>query len=395
MIDFKEKSKKIKRIIFFIEHKFTRRDYKRFGIEILEKNGYEVLVWDFTLFIHENILNLYSPNDACEYPNWTSINSENSALKNIDLLSDEDIVVAFGFHNNYKKRKIFQKLTTKNIAYGVNNQNSLPSPDIENKNVLLKILNLLLNFKNLRNSIYLNFPILFPKINPPTFIMAGGSDTVKKKNKSTEIVWTHKMDYDLFLSSIKNKKKKPPFKKYVLCIDEYLPFHPDNIYENRKKIDPVKYYSLLTKFFKEVELREGCPVIIAAHPSSQYESHPDYYQGRSVIKDKTIELVKDCRFVITFASTSLNYAVLFNKPVIFIKMNLIADIYNHWVEVMAKNLRGKIISLDSKINENQYNDAKIINKNYFKSYKEKYIKKSGTPEINSWEIFANYLKNKD
>ena len=253
MIDFKEKPKKIKRIIFFIEHQLTRRDYERFGIEILEKIGFKVLVWDFSTFIFENILKLYSATDAYEYPNLTIINSEKSALKNIDLLSDEDIVVAFGFRNNYKKRKIFQKLTKKNIPFGFNNQNSIPYPDIENKVVFMKILNLLLNFKNLRNSFYLKFPIFFPKINPPSFIIAGGSDTVKKISKLTDIVWTHTMDYDLFLNSTKNKKIKSPFKKYVLWLDEYIPFHPDGIYENWKKIDPVKYYSLLLSFLMKLK----------------------------------------------------------------------------------------------------------------------------------------------
>jgi len=38
----------IKRIIFLVEMKFNFRDYQRFGIEILQQNGFSVEVWDMT-----------------------------------------------------------------------------------------------------------------------------------------------------------------------------------------------------------------------------------------------------------------------------------------------------------------------------------------------------------
>ena len=42
---------KIKKVIYIIETRFNKRDYDRFGIEILKKNGFEVEVWDFTPFL--------------------------------------------------------------------------------------------------------------------------------------------------------------------------------------------------------------------------------------------------------------------------------------------------------------------------------------------------------
>ena len=58
---------------------------------------------------------------------------------------------------------------------------------------------------------------------------------------------------------------------------------------------------------------------------------------------------------------------------------------------MANNLGGTIINADQDINENEYNNAKIISNKHFSSYKENYIKKAGTPEKNTWEIFIDYI----
>ncbi len=46
-----EKLPAITKVIYFVEAFFNARDYKRFGIEVLEKNRFDVEVWDFTPFI--------------------------------------------------------------------------------------------------------------------------------------------------------------------------------------------------------------------------------------------------------------------------------------------------------------------------------------------------------
>ena len=381
----------VKRIIFFIEAQFTTRDYNRFGVDFLIKNGYEVLIWDFTSFIHSKLINEYTPSDLLSYYNLSIISSEKTALNKINLLDKFDLVICYGFPNTFIKRNIFKHLSNKNITYGINRQNALPHTTIKSSIFFSKVLKLLFNNTDLLNYLYSKFQPFFVKIKPPNFIMASGEKTVNINNKFTKTIWTHKLDYDLYLDFIKNKNDEIPAEPYLLLLDEYIPFHPDGINEKWPKIDPIKYYSLITNFLSEIELKEKCPVIIAAHPRSQYESHPDYFQGRRVMKNKTIELVKNAKLVITHASTSSNFAVFFNKPIIFIKMNLISAFYDHWIETMASNLGSAILSVDEIINESEYNNAKIINIESYKSYKNNYIKKENSPDKNTWEIFVDYL----
>jgi hypothetical protein len=221
---------KIKRIIFFVEAQFSLRDYKRFGVEILEKNGYEVQIWDFTQLVNRKLFDEYTPSDIYDNSKISVISCEKTALVKINLLNESDLVISF-FLNTYMKRNIFEALSKNNIFYGFNTQNSLPSTKIKYSLFLLKLFKLLINHNDLINSLYSKFQSLFVKINPPNFIMVSGSKTVNINNKLTDIIWTHKLDYDIYLNFIQNNNKLP-VKPYILLLDEYIPFHPDGINEN-------------------------------------------------------------------------------------------------------------------------------------------------------------------
>jgi len=43
---------KIMKVIYLVESLFCKRDYERFGIDIMKENGFQVEVWDFTPFLY-------------------------------------------------------------------------------------------------------------------------------------------------------------------------------------------------------------------------------------------------------------------------------------------------------------------------------------------------------
>ena len=61
----------------------------------------------------------------------------------------------------------------------------------------------------------------------------------------------------------------------------------------------------------------GIKIIIAGHHASKYERFPKYFNRREVIYGKTGELIKHCEFAITRGSTAINFAIIYNKPIIF------------------------------------------------------------------------------
>jgi hypothetical protein len=154
-----------------------------------------------------------------------------------------------------------------------------------------------------------------------------------------------------------------------------------------KRINEHDFFRLINVFFDLLEKEYGLKVVIAAHPTANYDA--ETFRGREIIRLKTAELVKDSDFVISMWSTSTGYAVLNQKPIIFIYTNEMEQTYK---ESLMRGLYAFPIYLDSPI----YNIDKIthgtqvliknINKECYDRYKYNFLtshesENFSTPEI--------------
>ena len=140
-----------------------------------------------------------------------------------------------------------------------------------------------------------------------------GSNLINKQK--TKMIQVNSVDYDSYLD-IKNNNNRIIMSKYCVFLDEYLPFHPDSKMFNLQNINVEEYYNSINKFFQYLENEIGIEVVIAAHPKSEYEDK--IFNGRKIYKYKTSELVKNSEFVIAHMSSSISFAVLFYKPILFV-----------------------------------------------------------------------------
>jgi hypothetical protein len=129
-------------------------------------------------------------------------------------------------------------------------------------------------------------------------------------------------------------------------------------------------------------------VIIAAHPRSDYHKKNNPFNGRQCIINETINLVKYSKFVIIHSSTSTNYAVLYNKPIIFISSKKYTTIYQKKIQFHSSLFNKFPINIcqESKID---FEKEMKIDNDLYNNYKEDYIKETGTPEKPVWEVFAD------
>ncbi len=94
---------------------------------------------------------------------------------------------------------------------------------------------------------------------------------------------------------------------------------------------------------------------------------------------------------------SMNYAVLFKKPMIFIttdKFNRAITnslVEGPSIEWFASIFGKKAHNLNSKININ-IDEELVVNETAYNAYKNAYIKKNGSEELPYWQIFANHIK---
>ncbi|MFA4955707.1 MAG: hypothetical protein WC556_01875 [Candidatus Methanoperedens sp.] len=384
----------INKIIFFIESPLNQRDYNRFGFELLKKNGFELEVWDFSLILYSKILKdikIIEPikNEKC-YSFLTWKEAQSSIL---NLKPDCFIVCLISYQ--FESYNLYKALSKVKRPYCVFMANALPSIKIKRSvlyfNKLRKI-----NLLKIINLLFLQIPINYIGINPASIILAGGVKSTNYNfpiNKKTKTLWLHTLDYDIYLKDRNNLVQKDP--NMGVFLDEYLPFHPDNILLGLSIPSTAEeYYPTLCKFFDFIEKKYNVQIVIAAHPRSNYSDNPDYFGGRPVFRGKTAELVKRSGFIITHSSTSINFAVLQHKPIIFVTSN---RLNKNWkgllIELMASQLGKKPINLDNPISIDWKKELSI-NEEVYMNYQENYIKKTGSEELPFWQIFANHIKKK-
>ena len=153
-------------------------------------------------------------------------------------------------------------------------------------------------------------------------------------------------------------------------------------------------YESINKFEKETKL----PVIFAAHPKApnhMIEKFPDLLKGIEYQIDNTGELVKNSNMVLLHQSTAFAFAVLFNKPAIFLTSN---KLRNSWIgpriDNAAKNVNGQIINMDNDLNKPlDLQNLLKIDAGRYKNYLDQYIKVPNSPDVPLWEIFTNYIKS--
>ena len=327
--------RKTERVIFFLATKFNRRDYHRFGFDILQKRGYKVEAWDFSPFHRPEYYKYYNVPDPLIFTDHILLKSENEIKNMMENISQADIVVdAWMIINDYPF--IQDIIRKKMIFFGIIFLGSLPdSKPISNtgstvvskikkshktKKIVNVIYRKIVQTGSLFKSIILNKDN--SKVNP-SFIICGGEKANKSysgfSNVNIDVIKTHALDYDRYLEEESKNEDVDIESNYAIFLDEDFPFHPDHLHHgDDPDCDPEIYYSELNYFFKFFENSFGLPVLIAAHPRADYNIKENPFDGRKIILGKTIHYVKYSTIVLSHASTAKNFAILYNKPIVYI-----------------------------------------------------------------------------
>lgn len=381
--------------------RFNRRDYNRYGIEILQESGYEPEVWELTPFLDEEFFESYTPPDLFSYDGHTILARESDILEKIKELTSNDVVVSF-IGPNCRVQFIYDYLYSHDILFGIPELGLIPRTDIGRLGFLERLRKSLSAgtfIKDLLRKLksYLPAPGENCEIPPAGFLIAGGEKAVEYCNfpmdEHTSVIGAHAFDYDRYLERTKNNDAGREGEEYAVFLDEFLPYHPDFLRTSQPPPDAAEtYFDNINKFFDRFEEETGIKVVVCAHPRATYSDEFNPFKGRPIRSGDTIDEIRNATCVLGHASTAYNFAVIYQKPTAMLYHSRYSAKFVAAVKQRARYLGNRAIDI-SGYNPSQINDIFSIDRESYDNYFNDFIKAEGTPEKFIWEIFVDYLEN--
>jgi hypothetical protein len=358
---------------------------KALCLETLMEKGITIEWWDIVSLINESHVNHHLQNLSHLV---TQITTWDDLKEKIRLNSD---IAIFDAQTNFELRfwKMFFYLKKYNCKTFFVYPVSFPAPTIQ-KRILNKLLSLSL-FITVRNRILSYLLFTFKIIKRYDLILTVGLSAQKSFGKYSKVIPINSHDYETYMTHPNVIEKTAP---YIVFLDQYLPHHPDLQLQttNTDLINPEKYYTELNAFFDLIEKMYGANVIIAQHPKANYINF-NPFNGRKIFNNQTIDLVSNASLAITHGSASFAYAILYDKPLIFlynddIKKNL-AAVYT-LILTLSNYLEIEPIDFSSGVTHTaplQTNTTK------YQAYKYDFLTNKSTENLTNDVIMYNSLKS--
>jgi len=196
-------------------------------------------------------------------------------------------------------------------------------------------------------------------------------EAFRGKTQSTTLLFGHSDDYSNYLrTSLDHTAEITHSQKFAVLLDTSGPAFPDDFSQMalESTCTTAIWYPALAKFFDQLEVHTGVSVKIAGHYKSTHPPIAACFGNRAVHYGRTLELVRDCEFVITRESIAVSYAVIFRKPVIFIYSDEIeADrLSMQWPLHMASWLGTIPVNIDSP--PTNFTSLLQVNESRYKAY---------------------------
>jgi len=384
------------KIIYIRYIPLTAKIYKDFYMDEVVKVGIDVEYWDISaLFFKQD----FKQEDSSFLTNTRRINSYNElkkAIIELQPLSDKLFISIMTFEG--RVLKLYKLFTKYNCTLAVFGRNMLPLSVQNNKSISYIIKNL--SFEKIKR--YLDTKSIIKgkengSIKSYDIMFLGGTEGWKgigiineKDVFKAEIVNVNSDDYDNYLMF---KNDEPILTTdYILFLDEYLPLHPDTLLFDIKNVSEQQYYPELNAYFDRVEKQYEMPVVIAAHPKASRYKEEDFFNGRQVFFEKTLQLTKNAHFVLAHDTTSINYAISFEKKLHFITSKNIFNEINmvHRNTVNFANFLGCNLQWFDK--EEPINLIENFPLENYKRYRYGFQTSFETENKFSKDIFINFLK---
>jgi len=399
-----------KSIVFLMPVPFTHHHAKRYGLSLLEDKGIMPHVIDLSYLVHGKVFSQVYEGDPLKKTMVHQVRFFSEFENLVKELSQDAVFVDYlvGLSGiDIKYEKIFRILKKYHARYYVVSDADLPNSfaqqGVSKQSFLLKYSSIF-NIRWLGR--YIGRIILRVLVKHEIFyslpLKVFGTDSENMKNYMRKYdngrmvrVGINSSDHSSYLEYVNNTTEyQRQMEDTCVFLDENAIYSYDYDILKMKKIDSTRYLNAMNRLFQDIEQKTGLEVVIAAHPLSHYEKYPDAFDGRRIIKGKTVELVARSRLVVLHYSTAVSYAVLFNKPLLFVKTDdMVWAKRTNYIDAIAAELGVSAVNIDNK---EQLEELTFHLKGFpverFSKYKYKYLVTREVEDRFTWDIIAEELK---
>ena len=382
-------------VLFITETPFNARDYKRFGVDSLIQQGFSVHVFDCTPMLHPILYDKQTLVKKAKNYSYQTIVHSVMFVEHLKLIGGHVTAIPL-IKFRLLSYKIFKILSRYKIEYSLFSFSLSPAEAIRAKKSFGERFITyvrLLSVSRLQTKAIYRLPLWLLGLSPARYEFCALDSSNKHPNiidNRTERFVIHSLDYEIYQEDIEYDDH---FSGSIIFLDQNWPIHPDFTLEAITSLPPKKkYFDEMCDLFEMLEERYATEVIISAHPSSNVSLLHKNFKGRKVFSGRVNDLVKSSSFCIAHHSTSINYAVLHNKPLMFVTtsdvekcshMQSCIKAYTSYFNVSAFNISNDV--------DLSFIDDLGIDENVYGQYKKDFIKSEGSLVGNFWTIVGRKI----
>jgi len=378
---------KKKLILILFSYKFKSHYIERFNVNEFNKvKDVDVEIHQLIDFVFPSFKKAFQRNDTHKCLKiFKDINSWKKRIKFLKKKYKENVIIIntvqsislnsfkINFFLKEKKIKILEFVYKLSLVSSLSRKIDFPR--------IRQFLNtLIFNRDKLYNFCTQNFFLNLKKILNiyPTYIMKIGKVSNQLINKEVKILEGNADDYNMYLSS-KNNKGNIIKENYGLFLEAPTPlFEGDSfITKDDPKIygEAKEWFEHLNKFFNFFEKNFKIKIKIAPHPKIDHKKkYPNFYYGREVLNAKLPDVARYSKFFISRFSTAMSFAVIYNKPAIFVTTNKIMNgpKYN-FQKFYSSEYGTRPINIDKQFNLFDLKKDYKIDRKLYGRYKKEYL----------------------
>ena len=383
-------------VVVIVESPFDARDYKRYGVDALIEQGCSVHVFDCTPMLNPQLYDAQMLGKIRKNYIHHVISDRDTFIGHLTEINGHLTAIAL-IQFRLLSYKVFRILSRYNIEYSLLSFPPIPAETIRaqksfGERFVTGVRSISVSMLQ-THAIY-RLPLWLLRLSSARYVFCAVDSSKNQPNitdNGSERCVIHSLDYEIYEDDVEYDDN---YYGSIVFLDQSLPIHPDFIVAPVTSLPPKdKYFDEMCDFFETLEKRYAVEVIISAHPRSDLSLLSKYYKGRKVFKERTNDLVKSSSFCVAHYSTSINYAVLHNKSLIFVTtsdvekcshMRRCINAYASYFNVSAFNISNGV--------DLSFIDDLGVDENVYGQYKNDFIKSEGSSAGNFWTTVGRKIK---